>query len=142
MRNLLRNLIENFATYTLVLAGAAASFILFYGRDRLPEWLRSLRAGSWRTISASVETADVTVLRGGARRGVNGVELAKVSLGYSYQVDGAFYSGHFFKAFNDEQVAWDFVDTWKDRSVMIRYNPDKPEVSVLRMRDQTGGGTF
>jgi hypothetical protein len=142
MKGLLHELIENFATYTLILAGAAATFVLFYGRDRLPEWIRSLRAGSWRTASDSIETADVTTVRGTGPSGLRKVELTKASLGYSHQIDGAFYSGYFSKAFTDEQAAWDFADKWKGRDVMIRYNPARPDVSVLRMEDQLGGEAF
>jgi uncharacterized protein DUF3592 len=133
--------IGDLAPYALILAGAATSYFLFYGRDRIPEWFRSLRAGSWRVVSGSVETAEVTAFHGRSPSGLSSAEMARVSLGYSYQVDGEFYSGYFFTSFKDEQEAWNFADRWKGKSVVIRYNPAKPDVSVLRMQEQTGVGS-
>jgi|GEM_PF-3194259 len=140
MQDPFHEMIERIATYAALLAGLAAVFAFLFGRDRLPEWIRSLRAESWRTASGSVETTDVAAVRWHGRSGFGGVELAKASLGYSYQVDGIFHSGYYSKAFIDEQAAWDWAGKWKGRCVMIRYNPEKPEVSVLRMQDQMGGG--
>jgi hypothetical protein len=123
----------------LVLLSFLVVFGVIFFRQRLPEWLRSVRAEGWRLTQGSVETGDVTVMRttiDGNLRFLRRPELARASLGYSYQFDGAFYSGHYSKAFVDEQKAWDFVHEWKGQSVMVRSHPAKPDVSVLRLKDQ------
>jgi hypothetical protein len=113
--------------------------IIFY-RRRLPEWLRSLRAESWRIAHGTVETGDVTAMRAaidGNFQLLRAPELAKASLGYSYQVDGVFYSGYYSKAFTDEQEAWDFVYAWKGQTVQVRFHPDKPKVSVMQLNERS-----
>jgi hypothetical protein len=122
----------------LLLVFLLAFGVIFYYR-RLPEWFRSLHAEGWRLTQGSVETGDVTVMRAavdGSLRFLMGPELARVSLGYSCQFDGAYYSGHYSKAFLDEQKAWDFVHAWKGQAVMVRCHPANPVVSVLRLKDQ------
>ena len=139
MREYLNGWEERALTDLFVLLSFLLAFgVIFYHR-RLPEWLRSVRAEGWRLIQGSVETGDVTVMRTAVDRNLRffrGPELARASLGYSYQSDGSFYSGHYSKAFVDEQKAWDFVHAWKGQSVMVRYHPAKPDVSVLRLKDQ------
>jgi hypothetical protein len=53
-------------------------------------------------------------------------------VGYSYQIEGDYYSGYLERQFWDEQRAWSFVDSCRNRSVLIHYKLNNPQVSVLR----------
>jgi hypothetical protein len=64
------------------------------------------------------------------------VDYALGQLGYSYQVDGEYYSGYLTRQCNDEQTAWTYVDTWWNRPVVVRYKTSHPETSALREADQ------
>jgi len=55
-------------------------------------------------------------------------------------VSDAYYSGYLSRQFWDEQSAWTFADGFKGRQVMIKYNPGKPQKSILRLGDQWHGG--
>lgn len=58
-------------------------------------------------------------------------------LSYSYKVGTEFYSGHFRLGARNEEQADQQVLTWKGQSLTIRYSPKKPEISVVRMEDQS-----
>jgi hypothetical protein len=140
MRGFLDALKERALTDLFVLVAFLFVFGAIFYRRRLPEWLRSLHAEGWRIAQGSVETGDVTAMHtavDGNLRFLRAPELARASLGYCYNVDGTFYSGHYSKAFMDEQKAWDFVHAWKGQTVMVRFHPDKPDVSVMRLNDQS-----
>jgi hypothetical protein len=93
----------------------------------------------YRRRQGSVETGDVTAMRTAVEGNVGFLqrELARAILGYSYQVDGNIYAGHYSKAFMDEQKAWDFVHAWKGQTLLVRCHPDRPEVSVVRLKEQS-----
>jgi hypothetical protein len=97
-----------------------------------PEWLRRVRSAHWPIIPGAIEGGEVSTIRG--RRGYTyrATETATAKLGYSYQLEGAYYSGYHTETFNDEQQAWSYVDSLKGREVQVSYNPRKPQVSVLR----------
>ena len=139
MRGLFHSLTIQAASDFFTLIAFLVVFGIVFYRHRLPEWLRSLRAGSWRIAQGSIETGDVTAMRTAVDlrvRFLRAPELARATLGYSYQIDGIFHSGY-SKAFTDEQKAWDFVHEWKGQSVLIRCQPDRPDVSVMRLDDQS-----
>jgi len=61
------------------------------------------------------------------------------NLTYTYVVNGEYYSGfHRIRARN-ERRAEEKIAGWKDRMVVVRYSPDKPDLSVLLKSDQPGG---
>jgi hypothetical protein len=95
---------------------------------------KSHHAASWLTVSATILSGAVDVRRAGMAENWC-IELADAKLPYSYRVDGEYYAGYYEKTFRDEQEAWDFVDNWKGRSVVIRRHPQRPENSVLRLQD-------
>ncbi len=139
MHQFWQELTERALTDLAVLAAFLAAFGFIFYRRRLPEWLRSLRADGWRTVQGSVETGDVTAMRTAVEGNVRFLrrELARAILGYSYKVDGNIYAGHYSKAFMDEQKAWDFVHAWKGQTLLVRCHPDRPEVSVVRLKEQS-----
>jgi hypothetical protein len=139
MHWVLREFTERIASDLVVLLGFLAAFGFMYYRRRLPEWFRSARADGWRIAQGAVETGDVTVIRTAVEGNARFLqrELARATLGYSYQMDGNFYAGHYSQAFMDEQKAWDFVHAWKGRTLVVRCHPNRPELSVLRLKEQS-----
>jgi hypothetical protein len=104
-----------------VLIGLLACFKLW------PQWLLRLRSRKWPTVSGTIEGGDVSVVRG--RYG----ELVTATLSYSYSVDGQYYGGCDSQKFsNDEDGAWDYVNSPKGSSDLVAYNPHKHEMWVLR----------
>jgi|ERR1041385_915809 len=97
---------------------------------KIMRWTRDTRAEHWTVITGTVTTADVSAFHGRMS------DLAVGRLGYSYNVNGDYYSGYFTRQFNDEQRAWSFVDARKNSQVLIRYKPNRPGTSVLRQLDQ------
>lgn len=90
-------------------------------------WYRRRSARFWPIAYGKVEHA--SALENG------GTWLADIS--YSYTVSNEFYAGqHQIKARN-EQRADDLVAQWKGQSVGVRYSPKNPQVSVVRMEDQS-----
>ena len=57
-------------------------------------------------------------------------------IGYSYAVRGQYYSGQIYRKFFREQSARRFADKMRGKCVLIRYQPNSPEVSILRGVDQ------
>jgi hypothetical protein len=102
---------------------------------------KSYRASSWETVNGSVESVTVSTDHAGISDNI-GTALADAHLCYSYTSHGEMYGGCFQRMFYDEQRAWDFADQWKGRQVAIRRHPRKPDVSVLRLQDQVGGGVL
>lgn len=94
--------------------------------------IRDIRTEHWTVTFATVTTCDVNAFHGRIS------DHAIGRLGYSYNVNGNYYSGYSTHQFNDEQRAWTFVDARKNAQVMIRYKADRPEVSVLLEQDQQG----
>jgi uncharacterized protein DUF3592 len=59
-----------------------------------------------------------------------------VRVQYSYKVAGEYYSGEMVKTFNSERQADAFAALYpRDLQVIVRANPEKPEISVMRDDD-------
>jgi hypothetical protein len=100
---------------------------------KLAQTTREARAESWPSANGAITTCDVKVVYG------RFIEHALGQEGYAYSIDGNYYSGYFVRQYRDEQLAWVFVDSLKDKQVLIRYKAGDPQVSVLRAGDQVGG---
>jgi hypothetical protein len=60
-----------------------------------------------------------------------------VRIGYSYSVAGEYYSGYFEEAFYSETPADLLTAAFREgQEITIRYNPSKPEKSLLLEGDQ------
>ncbi|MDT8068706.1 MAG: hypothetical protein ROO76_11140 [Terriglobia bacterium] len=99
-----------------ILIFAAASWIAI--------WLKKRRSESWPITSGRVETAYTSGEYGHV-----------AELGYSYSSNGEYYSGLYQRKFSTESAAEKFLDSVRNQSVMIRYQPDRPDNSILRERD-------
>jgi len=97
-----------------------------------PEWFRRARSARWPVIPGTIQSGQVSTIRGRSGHTYRATETATARLGYSYQLNGTYYSGYHTRTFNDEQKAWSYVDGLRGRVVRVSYNLRKPEVSVLR----------
>ena len=59
-------------------------------------------------------------------------------LSYTYVVNGEYYSGFHRIRARSERRADEKIAGWKGRMVVVRYSPDRHELSVLRRSDQPG----
>jgi len=91
-----------------------------------PEWFRRVRSTNWPTTSGTIESGDVSTVR------YKSSEYSTATLWYSYYLNGNYYSGYHSQEFDREQKAQSYVDAQKGRAVQISYDPQKPEMSVLR----------
>jgi hypothetical protein len=89
-------------------------------------WLRNRkrnRAADWPIAEGHVEkVADAWDTETGVTR---------VSLAYSYKVDGEWYSGQESFTFDRDDQAASFKAAYRDRAVFVHYRPNKPRISVL-----------
>ena len=120
--NLISREFRNFAFVLFWVVLVAAWFLI----NRLPGWVRSVRAQSWPVTDGRIETVGVKEFG----------QQALGELGYSYSVAGDRYSGYFSWQFGDEQQAWDYVNGLQGRLVIVRYKRESPDVSALRNADQ------
>lgn len=91
---------------------------------------RELGVDSWPRANGSITKRNVKAVHGWI------LDYALGELEYTYRVHGEYYSGSLTRQFPDEQVGWNFVDTHRDETVIVRYRDDKPEDSVLLVADQ------
>ena len=97
------------------------------------EAARESQAQNWQIVNGKVMTGDVKTRHGWF------VDYALGQMGYAYEVEGNYYSGYFKKVYFDEQRAWSFIDSKKDKSIVVRYKANKASVSAIRKNDQIGG---
>jgi hypothetical protein len=108
----------------IVIFGSAA-----FGCRQLLRTLRKRSAEAWQAASAQITSGNVTATHG------RFVDYSIGNVGYAYSVEGAYYSGYLTLQFWGEQRAWTFVDSGQNLQVMIMYKPERPQTSVLRLRD-------
>lgn len=121
----LSHLIKNYLAETWFLFVVIAWFFV----KSLPARLRALQGATWPIAQGRIETVTVNAIN--AQK-----QIATANLGYSYRAEDEIYSGYYSRQFHDEQIAWDYANALKDKVVMVRYKPNHPEVSALRINDQ------
>lgn len=105
------------------------SALVFAWRELLRS-AKERRSANWPTAWGRITTCDVKAFHG--RFGDHALGI----LGYSYQIEGSYYSGYLVRQFWGEQQAWTFVDAWRDKSVLIHFKLTNPQFSVLREAEQ------
>lgn len=96
-------------------------------------WLKFRHAQSWPSAQGPIMSARVQ------HSGDSYIQPWIACLSYTYIVNGEYYSGsHRFRA-RTERRAEEKIAGWKDRMVVVRYSPDKHDLSVLLRSDQPGG---
>ena len=96
-------------------------------RDR---FLRK-RAEGWSEAEGRIESGAVSGARG----------TFYPTLSYSYSVNGEWYSGSVedCESFTNLQKARDFVDAHTGKSILVRYDPNRPEKSAAWIREEIHG---
>jgi len=110
---------------------------------RTGRFVRELGAENWPRANGLITGGTVKVVHGWV------VDYALGQLDYRYKVAGEYYAGSLTRQYPDEQVAWDFVDARRSKTVVVRHKDDNPQACVLRDADQepcwtegTGSGLF
>jgi len=111
--------------------GLAVFALVVFGVRILLKSARSSWAANWPTASGQVTTCNVKAIHG------RFLDYALGVIGYSYQIDGNYYSGYLTRQFWDEQRAWTFVDACKNKSILVPYKLGKPQISIPREMDLT-----
>jgi hypothetical protein len=112
---------------TIVILLVALAVYAVMMRDQLAEWLRRSRSSNWPLTAATIEGGEIAIFKAKNRN------IFTVTLSYSYHVDGEYYSGYHIQEFYSESDAESYIETHKRRVTDICYDPQKPEVSVLRL---------
>ncbi len=93
------------------------------------EWWRRRRAEGWPAAQGRIVSTFVRV-RSGRRRSAYEAEIA-----YSFSVDGECNVGRYSETFASDDEAREYVRNLEGKPVAIRYNPERPESSLLLEQD-------
>jgi Protein of unknown function (DUF3592) len=96
-------------------------------------WYRTRHAHSWPPAQGTIVDAQAQVSKNSY------IQRWVGNLSYSYVVDGEYYSGFYRIPARSERKAEEKIAGWKGRMVIVRYAPDKHDLSVLLKSDQPGG---
>ena len=83
---------------SLLILLVAVAVTAIVTRDQCTEWLRSARSKNWPVVSGTTETGDLSMTKNNRGR-----DILTTSLGYSYNLDGNYYSGYHIEQLNREQ---------------------------------------
>jgi len=81
-------------------------------------------AEGWSSIEGCIQFASVECIEG----------LYRATLEYTYHLD-EYHIGKYTQDFSSQEKADDFVRVMKDKKIQIRYNPSKPDKSLLEDSD-------
>lgn len=109
------------AAWLFAIAGIAIALAVFYIRNRR-KWQG---ADSWPVEQATVEFANVREV---FKRHVH---YFLGELAYSYCVEGEYFSGFCVCRFPTEKGARDFAETFRGKTIPVRYNPEDPAISLM-----------
>jgi len=113
--------------YSVVIA---AIWIPAFVLRRTGRFLKEFGVDSWPRASGSITAGNVKVIHGWV------VDYALGQLDYSYRVAGEYYAGSITRQYPDEQSAWNYVDSRRNKSVVVRYKDDHAQSSAVRDSDQ------
>ncbi|HEX2329708.1 MAG TPA: DUF3592 domain-containing protein [Candidatus Angelobacter sp.] len=109
----------------LLLRPVLRRFTGFFHRS--DDQIRSVGRQDWPLTTGTIESGVVEP----------GRNYYTATLRYSYSAAGEFWSGSITRVFFAEQDADDYLAAHRSGTkVAVRYRPDKPEKSVVLMRDQ------
>lgn len=96
----------------------------YLGRPLWGWWMRRV-ARNWPLADATIETGYVDPCD----------RFYAAMLGYSYEVSGKYYSGYWRRGPTGQDSAEMLVVQTRGRNLAIRYKPEKPADSVVRLQD-------
>lgn len=109
------------ATAVVALIGTVA----LLAATHLLHWSKFRGSGSWPLISATIESIDVREVN---RRSSH---CFVAETGYSYRVNGEYFSGRYSCEFSEESEAWRYANSERGRAILIRYNLENPAAARL-----------
>jgi hypothetical protein len=104
--------------------------VLAFGIRGMACYVSEHRAENWPIANGTITTTNVKAVHGWF------VDYALGQLGYTYTINGDYYSGYHTRQYADEQSAWTFVDARRNLPVLVRYKPSDVKVSMIREVDQ------
>jgi|ERR1022692_313981 hypothetical protein len=96
-------------------------------------WFKTRHAYSWPSAQGSIMSAQVRSSRDSY------IRPWVADLLYSYVVNGEYYSGSHRIRARSERRAEEKILGWKGRMIVVRYSPDKHDLSAALKSDQPGG---
>jgi len=107
------------------------AFAAIGSAPKLWQRIRRRIAESWPSVSAQIERTEIRP----PGWSINRSRGPLAELKYSYSVTGRYYSGTFAKNFATEEEAHEFLRDLQGKSTFVRYDPDRPERSMLLPQD-------
>lgn len=101
------------------------------GGQSLAQKLRQRRAAGWPSADGEVQHANVDKKKGYV-----------VTLEYRYYARSQYHHGKYSRHFRRKKQADEFADALWGRHIQVRYQEDKPEVSVVLDEDLKTTGVF
>jgi len=111
------------ALVTLAVVGTAFSII------QLLSWRKFRSWQSWPAVEATVEDANVREVR------TRHNHYFVAELGYSYVVNGQFFSGYFTRDFAREPDAWSYANQRRGTKAAVHYHPRRADRSKLAISE-------
>lgn len=111
------------ALVTFVVVGTTFSIIQFVSWQKFRNWQM------WPIGEATIEDANVREVR------TRHSHYFVADLGYSYMVNGQFFSGYFTRDFAREPDAWEYAKQMRGTKAAIRYHPRRADRSKLAMSE-------
>jgi hypothetical protein len=105
--------------------------VAFYYPSKLVLWwVRRRVAVSWPPVSGTIQSGEAQ----------GSQENCIVRLNYSYCVNGKYYAGCYEHLTTNPDEAWWEINRLKGRNIIVRYKPEKPEISAVRRDDNSDAG--
>lgn len=96
-------------------------------------WFKFRSAHSWPSAQGTIRSTQVS------RSGDRYFHPWAAKLSYTYIVNGEYFAGEYRLKARTEERAQQKVEGWKDRMIVVRYSPEKPDLSTILTSDQPGG---
>lgn len=116
--------------YLAVLGGiilAIIGYSFFRNSDAAQQWRLQRKSAAWPWARITVESGDID----GESEGERDLPSWELEVEYSYTVEGQRYSGTYTSTFASKSEAEDLLKSLRELPPPARYQPGKPEVSVL-----------
>lgn len=96
-------------------------------------WFKTRHAHSWPSAHGTIVSANAI------RSGDSYIRPWTAAFTYNYIVNGEYYSGYRRFGVRTKRRADAMIEGWKGRMVVVRYSPEKHDLSTLLASDQPGG---
>jgi hypothetical protein len=106
--------------------------------EAVRRWIKrrkARRAQSWPSVEGRVGATDVAA----GTRFFGSPRHVSAIFKYSYSIkegsETSYYSGEFSRLFPDDDRAWEWLWTLKNKRIRVHFNPERPQDSVVLVRD-------